>query len=446
MAKALSPAYMRLGGTAADLMVFDGPAMRAPKTEETSCYHVVSKQHENKYKCEDLNALYRKGNFTLTKDDWLDLNEFCDKVNMELLFDFNLMRRDAKGNWDPSNAEHLLKFTEESNVTKNMAFELGNEPNSLWHSLHFNITGSQMGRDYRILKKLLRSHKSFKNSKLLGPDLNAVRKCDAKGKHCKALKFLGKFLRKANKVVDAVTWHHYYLDGHKSKGLDFINPRVMDNFQAQVDIIADYLKKMRVNPDIWLGETGSSYGGGTPMASDRFVSTYLWLDKLGVAARNNYKVIIRQSFYHGAYGMIGEDLQPNPDFWISLIYKKVVGTKVLNVTNPVNPEQVRLYAHCAKDMPGGVTLFGMNVHDDKVSFLLPYQMRWGEVHEYIVSAPYPWFDSRTAALNGELMQLVLDKTVPELKPFKAARTDGVGLKANELFFFVFPHAKAKACL
>ena len=54
----------------------------------------------------------------------------------------------------------------------------------------------------------------------------------------------------------------------------------------------------------------------------RYVSTYSWLDKLGQAALHDYKVVIRQTFYHGCYAMIGEDLNPNPDFWISALYKK----------------------------------------------------------------------------------------------------------------------------
>ncbi len=52
---------------------------------------------------------------------------------------------------------------------------------------------------------------------------------------------------------------------------------------------------------------------------------FLWLDKLGQSALHRHSVVVRQSFYHGCYGMIGEDLRPNPDLWISVIYKKLVG-------------------------------------------------------------------------------------------------------------------------
>ena len=60
----------------------------------------------------------------------------------------------------------------------------------------------------------------------------------------------------------------------------------------------------------------------------RYVAGFLWIDKLGQAALNNYQIIIRQTFYHGCYALLGEDLLPNPDFWFSVMYKRIVSTKV----------------------------------------------------------------------------------------------------------------------
>ncbi len=57
----------------------------------------------------------------------------------------------------------------------------------------------------------------------------------------------------------------------------------------------------------------------------RYVAGFLWLDKLGMSALYRHDVVIRQSFYHGCYAMIGEDLLPNPDLWISVLHKRLVG-------------------------------------------------------------------------------------------------------------------------
>ena len=37
-----------------------------------------------------------------------------------------------------------------------------------------------------------------------------------------------------------------------------------------------------------------------------------WLDKLGLAAKYGYKVLLRQALFYGNYSLIGEDLEPNP--------------------------------------------------------------------------------------------------------------------------------------
>lgn len=39
---------------------------------------------------------------------------------------------------------------------------------------------------------------------------------------------------------------------------------------------------------------------------------FRWLDKLGLAARYGYKVLLRQALFYGNYSLIGEDLEPNP--------------------------------------------------------------------------------------------------------------------------------------
>ncbi len=63
----------------------------------------------------------------------------------------------------------------------------------------------------------------------------------------------------------------------------------------------------------------------SPQFFSRYVAGFLWLDKLGTAALYGHSVVIRQTFYHGCYAMIGEDLLPNPDFWLSVLHKKLTG-------------------------------------------------------------------------------------------------------------------------
>jgi heparanase 1 len=60
------------------------------------------------------------------------------------------------------------------------------------------------------------------------------------------------------------------------------------------------------------GETGSAYGGGAPRLSDRYVAGFLWLDKLGMAARLGVDIVVRQSLSGANYGLLDPEMEPMP--------------------------------------------------------------------------------------------------------------------------------------
>ncbi|CAL4113774.1 unnamed protein product, partial [Meganyctiphanes norvegica] len=93
-------------------------------------------------------------------------------------------------------------------------------------------------------------------------------------------------------------------------------------------------------------ETSSAYGGGAPKLSNRYVAGFLWMDKLGLSARMGVDVVARQTLYHGSYALLDEYLNPLPDYWLSVIYKRQVGGKVLDIQLSTSTPTVRLYAHC----------------------------------------------------------------------------------------------------
>ena len=64
----------------------------------------------------------------------------------------------------------------------------------------------------------------------------------------------------------------------------------------------------------------------------RFLAGFLWLDKLGLGALLNLKVIIRWTLYHANYALIDPQLGPNPDYWLTVLYKRLVSNKVLHVS------------------------------------------------------------------------------------------------------------------
>ena len=445
MARALSPAFLRIGGTAADLLRFQEKSFFEPLSNESatiasgsdSCY-CTSDRREDAHSCEKK----VRRNFTMTGHDWMQINEFAIKSNLKILFDLNVLRRDSRGQWSTSNAKKLLKFSSKLGFNS-IAWELGNEPNSFHHVFNVTLSGTQLGRDFKRLHHLLASFPDFANSTLVGPDINQIRRCVGKKHVCKPLRYLKNVMQSSKGVLDALTWHQYYLNGRTARLKDFLSAKVLDSFQEETDAVKKFLGKSHV--PIWLGETSSAYGGGAKGLSDRYVAGFLWLDKLGLAALNKYSVIIRQTFYHGCYALIGPDLLPNPDFWISALYKKLVGNRVLKVTKDfITEANLRLYSHCAKNGAGSVVLFGLNLANKTASFHLPPELSRSRIEHYVVSPLNGDLRSRSLLLNGKLLGLI-NSQLPPLLPRVTSKMPQLALKAWQMAYWVFPDVKAKAC-
>ena len=97
MAKALSPAMLRVGGTSGDHLVFNNASL--------------------------------KGNAQMSPEQWDALNEFAINVGWDFVFGLNVLLRQgvtnsSAGTWDPSNAKQLIEYTESKGYKVN--WELGN--------------------------------------------------------------------------------------------------------------------------------------------------------------------------------------------------------------------------------------------------------------------------------------------------------------------------------
>ena len=227
MAAALAPSYIRLGGTAADLLTFVAGSVDITEEDKANIlswsnltntklsrpWCAVSKN--GSVVNEDLSELYKaKTKFVMTGQDFDNLYKFSQAVGWSLLFDLNVLKRQGKS-WDTSNAKQILSYAEKRGFG-NISWELGNEPNSLKHHLNVTLPARQLGKDFWKLKQLLKKFPLFQNSSLVGPDINGIRKCSPDQKNCKALIYLEKVLSTSGGVLDAITWHQYYLDGHKA--------------------------------------------------------------------------------------------------------------------------------------------------------------------------------------------------------------------------------------
>ena len=183
--------------------------------------------------------------------------------------------------------------------------------------------------------------------------------------------------------------------------------------------------------------------------SDRYVNGFLWLNKLGAAAAGGQSVVIRQTFYHGHYALIGEDLQPNPDFWISALYKKLVGRKVLKIQGHENTgNTLRLFAHCMKSKMiihshpfTGIVVFGLNMANKTVEVPLHVSA----IEEFKLSSPDDGsLTSRKIRLNENVLNLDDVWKVPSLSG-SVIKSGAPKLGPFEMAFWTFRGYSAHAC-
>lgn len=134
----------------------------------------------------------------LSGEDWIKINNFASKSHLNLIYDLNVLLRNASG-WNSSNAQALLNFSAKNGFQLN--FQLGNEPNSFPHVFNQSISGSQLAKDFDTLKLILNSSEVYNVSKLIGPDVTRP-----KNLTLPSLDYLREFLSNTNSI-NAVSWH-----------------------------------------------------------------------------------------------------------------------------------------------------------------------------------------------------------------------------------------------
>ncbi|XP_063876599.1 heparanase-like [Scylla paramamosain] len=491
LVSALAPAILRVGGSAANFVTYDprdtptsednengghGTNGQETRGQEGSVDNQEATDEGEGFKSRCYDSQFSTPiftNFTITREDWARLLHFSRAVGMQLLFDLNQFYRKPDGSWDPSNAHLLLR--DACSWGFSVVWQLGNEPNSYKHKFGIVVTGEQTARDYEILSKVL--EEACPSAPLVGPDVTRPKKHHHKslrprhrhrhhhrqrhssatlsspegaaGVGTNAVDYLESFLNSSTFNLSALTWHQYYVNGHEAAVGDFMDPDVMNQLTWQVEQIVVVRNHLAPGRPIWLTETGSASGGGAPDMSDTFVGGFLWLDKLGVAAAGGVDVVARQTLYESCYALLDPDLKPNPDYWLSLLYKRLVGRRVLRIHMVAPPPTLRLYAHClshhANDTEGGVVILGMNLGSISVSVRLQDEVAASPVMQYLLQPSGGDLQARQVLLNGDELHLGPDGKLPPLPP--TMLTPGpFSVPPASLGFWALPRARAPACL
>ena len=108
---------------------------------------------------------------------------------------------------------------------------------------------------------------------------------------------------------------------------------------------------------MWLTETAETACGGNPWAST-FLDTFRYLDQFGRLARAGVQMVAHNTLAASDYGLFDEKtLRPRPNYWAALLWRKLMGTIVLDAGMH---NGIHLYAHCRRGARGAVTLLAIN--------------------------------------------------------------------------------------
>ena len=392
LAAALAPSYMRVSGTWANNTYFHDSDTRAPSTAPEGFGGV------------------------LTRPQWKGVVDFSHAVDAKLVTSFATSpgTRDARGVWTPKEARKLLLYT--TSVGGSVAAaEYMNEPTyAEMGGAPKGYDASAYGRDFAVFRAF---------TKQLAPDMILLGPGGVgEGIPLAPIGLAGNLLKSEDllkatgAVLDAFSYHSY---GATSKRCASMGPASQTTAESALsgDLLSraeqiqkfygDLRDKFEPGKPMWLTETADAACGGNPWAAT-FLDTFRYLDQLGSLAKRGVQVHMHNTLASSDYGLLDENsFDPRPNYWAALLWRKLMGTTVLDASAPAAPG-LHLYAHCLRGSPGGLALLAINT-DRAASQSLQVPT---PTERYTLSAEK--LEDTRLRLNGNELTLGADDVIPQL--------------------------------
>lgn len=102
-------------------------------------------------------------------------------------------------------------------------------------------------------------------------------------------------------------------------------------------------------PEVWMGEGNAAGHGGRPGITNTLENSFWYAHALGTAADLGLSRFLRQDFIGGGYELVNRTtFEPNPDYYVALLWQRLMGTRALNVTLGTPGSNVRVHVMCAR--------------------------------------------------------------------------------------------------
>jgi hypothetical protein len=419
LAAALGPSYVRVSGTWANTTYFydaDGPVPKTPP----------------------------KGfNSVLTRQQWKGVIDFATAVNARVVTSFatGVGTRNAAGVWTPREASKILAYTRSIGgdiaaaefMNEPTAASMGGAPNG--------YDAAAYGRDLSIFQPFI--EKTAPDLVILGP--GSVGEGGTLALPGGMLNSEN-LLKAAGPVFDAFSYHFYGAVSNRcvslgANDLTTEDAALSDDWFSRTDTVETFYANLRdrfePGKPLWITETADAACGGNLWAST-FLDTFRYLNQLGSMAQRGVQVVMHNTLDASDYGLLDENtLAPRSDYWVALLWRKLMGTTVLN-PGAFSAAGLHVYAHCLRDKPGGVTVLVINANSiSPQSIDVPLA-----AERYTITAGT--LLSKQVQLNGNELNLGTDDALPQLAG-KPTESGNLIFAPVSITFLAIPNASNPNC-
>jgi hypothetical protein len=360
----------------------------------------------------------------------------------------------AAAPWDATNARALLEYARDHAALPLAGLELGNERNS------YGFSPAEQAAAFQVLAGVVAQvFPAGARPVLVGPD--------ADGAHgpafyntstAKMCEYIEAFVRGTNGILGAVTYHEYL----ELTNVTVLEPAFLDASGVNAAAVVAAVRRANATVPVWAGELAPHTGDSPPNSlvaacngnglCGRFGSALWYADAMASKARAGTAAFFRQDLIGASYALVNTstpdgglfgDFTPSPDYYLLWVWQRTVGAGVLALTMPAAaPATLRGYAFCARGAAPALALVFVNVGAAGACVAVPAAARAGApLTRYAFTAgDAAGVGSWTVRLNGALLQLAADGSLPPIVGEAAPAAGGIDVPPLSVVIAVVPAA------